>query len=127
MKKLLMITMVLLAQIGFSQLPPDDKKFSMPDIPPQYAGGETAMIKFIADNLKINPEVNYDGTVVAQFTVDSTGNVTKADIIRGGHPLVNDYVLKTVKRLQFKPALVNGKHDDYIMMIPIRLKTGAGE
>jgi protein TonB len=121
MKKLLMITLVLLAQLGFSQVPPDDKKFSMPEIPPQYIGGDEAMIKFINKSLSLPGEVDYTGTVYISITTDTTGNVTKAVIVRG-HPLVNDEVVRVAKLLKFRPAIQEGKPIEYSMVLPVKFE-----
>jgi protein TonB len=121
MKKLLMITLVLLAQLGFSQFPPDDKKFSMPEVPPQYIGGDEAMLKFINKNLSLPGELDYTGTVYVSITTDTTGNVTKAVIVRG-NPLVNDEVVRVAKLLQFRPAIVDNKPAQYTMTLPVKFE-----
>jgi protein TonB len=120
MKNLLMVIMVLLAQLGFSQFPPDDKKFSMPEIPPQYVGGDEAMLKFINKNLSLQGEVDYTGTVYVSITTDTTGNVTKAVIVRG-HPMINDEVLRVAKLLKFRPAKSSeAKPIEYSMVLPVK-------
>lgn len=126
MKKLLMVTMVLLAQLGFSQLPPDDKKFSMPEIPPQYVGGNDAMLKFFAENIKY-PEYTepYDGpmagTCYIRITVDTTGNVTNANVIRGFDIDFDTEALRVTKLLKFRPAISSeAKPIEYSMVLPVK-------
>jgi protein TonB len=119
MKKLLMITLVLLAQLGFSQFPPDDKKFSMPEIPAEYIGGESAMITFMADNIKM-PADAPSGTSYISFLVDEKGDVASATVIRGYHAAADEEALRVVKLLKFKPAIKDGKAIDYRMVLPVK-------
>ena len=126
MKKLLMVTMVLLAQLGFSQFPPDDKKFSMPEIPAEYIGGDDAMLKFFAENIKY-PEYTepYDGpmtgTCYISITVDTLGNVTNANVIRGFDTAFDTEALRVTKLLKFRSAFSsNGKPMEYTMVLPIK-------
>lgn len=119
MKKLLMVTLVLLAQLGFSQLPPDDKKFSMPEIMPSYIGGESAMLTFITDNIKM-PADAPSGTSYISFLVDEKGDVASAQVIRGYHAAADEEALRVVKLLKFKPATKDGKNIDYRLVIPIK-------
>jgi TonB family protein len=122
MKKLLMITLVLLAQLGFSQFPPDDKKFSMPEILPSYKGGDGAMLKFLAENIKM-PDIDVEGTVYVTFTVDTLGNVTDVKTLRGIHPLADAEAVRVVKLLgKFTPGTMSGKKANTQLNIPIRFK-----
>lgn len=125
MKKLLMVTLVLLAQLGFSQFPPDDKKFSMPEIPPQYVGGDEAMLKFFAENIEY-PEFTepYDGpttgTCYISITVDTLGNVTNAKVVRGFDTSFDNEALRVTKLLKFRPATSSeAKPIEYSMIIPV--------
>lgn len=119
MKKLLIVTMVLLAQLGFSQLPPDDKKFSMPEIPAEYPGGQSAMITFMADNIKM-PADAPSGTSYVSFLIDEKGDVESAAVIRGYHTAADAEALRVVKLLKFKPAIKDGKNIDYRMVLPVK-------
>ena len=119
MKKLLMVIMVLLAQLGFSQLPPDDKKFETPEIPAEYIGGESAMNTFMGDNIKM-PADAPSGTTYITFLIDGKGDVASAQVIRGYHDAADEEALRVVKLLKFKPAIKDGKGIDYRMIIPVK-------
>lgn len=111
--------MVLLAQLGFSQVPPDDKKFSMPEIPAEYPGGESAMITFMADNIKM-PADAPSGNCYISFLIDEKGDVESAQVIRGYHTAADAEALRVVKLLKFKPAIKDGKNIDYRMVLPVK-------
>jgi protein TonB len=50
-----------------------------------------------------------DATVVVKFVITETGAVTHVNIVRGGHPMLNESILATVRAWRFKPAkLPNG-------------------
>lgn len=128
MKKLLMITMVLLAQLGFSQLPPDDKKFSMPDTPPWYEGGDKAMLKFLAENIKYpgyevgKPYNGPAGTSYISITIATDGNITDARVLRGFDPVFDAEALRVAKLLKFNPAISGDKPVVYNMVLPVNFE-----
>ncbi|UPT65790.1 MAG: energy transducer TonB [Sphingobacteriales bacterium JAD_PAG50586_3] len=120
MKKLLIVTMVLLAQLGFSQFPPDDKKFSMPEIPAEYIGGDEAMIKFMAENIKM-PMDAPTGTTYISITIDVGGNISNARVIRGFDPGADAEALRVSKLLKFRPAFgSDSKPIEYSMVLPVK-------
>ena len=94
---------------------------------PEYPGGRQAMMSFLSTNTNY-PEVcvkdSIQGVVVVQFTVDTTGKVTKAHIVRSIHPELDAEALRVVNSFPaWKPAMQNGKPvaSKYTMPVVFRL------
>ena len=94
---------------------------------PEYPGGRQAMMSFLSKNTHY-PAVcvkdSIQGVVVVQFTVDTTGKVTRAQIVRSVHPELDAEALRVVNSFPaWKPAMQNGKPvaSKYTMPVVFRL------
>lgn len=94
---------------------------------PEYPGGRQAMMSFLSKNTHY-PAVcvkdSIQGVVVVQFTVDTTGKVTRAHIVRSVHPELDAEALRVVNSFPaWKPAMQNGKPvaSKYTMPVVFRL------
>jgi len=90
---------------------------------PVYPGGETALLKFIADNI-IYPEAakadTIQGRVIVRFIVNKEGNTEGIDILKGVHPLLDAEAIRVVKKITgFKPGMQEGKAVNVWYMVPI--------
>lgn len=94
---------------------------------PEFPGGRQAMMSFLSKNTKYPPTCIKDsiqGVVVVQFTVDTTGKVTRAHIVRSVHPELDAEALRVVNSFPaWKPAMQNGKPvaSKYTMPVVFRL------
>lgn len=90
---------------------------------PEYPGGELALRKFIAMNIKYPVEArskNITGKVYVRFTVTKTGDVAQTNILRGVHPLLDQEALRVINLLpKWKPGKQRGKPVDVYYTIPI--------
>lgn len=99
---------------------------------PQFPGGETALMKFIAENV-VYPEAarkeGGSGVVVVQFVVSETGKVTNPKIMRGISESLNAEALRVIGILpDFIPGEVNGKKVAVKYTLPIAFqKESTGE
>lgn len=73
-----------------------------------YPGGIAAMKSFLQDNI-VYPADSIEGKVYVSFTVDTVGHVTDVKIKKSLSPLADAEVIRVVKLLVFKPALLEGK------------------
>lgn len=94
---------------------------------PEFPGGRQAMMSFLSKNTHY-PAVcvkdSIQGVVVVQFTVDTTGKVTRAQIVRSVHPELDAEALRVVNSFPaWKPAMQNGKPvaSKYTMPVVFRL------
>ena len=94
---------------------------------PEYPGGLQAMMSFLSKNTHYPAACVKDsiqGVVVVQFTVDTTGKVTRAHIVRSIHPELDAEALRVVNSFPaWKPAMQNGKPvaSKYTMPVVFRL------
>ena len=99
------------------------------ELQPEFPGGESAMMNFIAQNLKYPKEQldsGIQGRVIVTFTVDTLGNVCEPTIIRGKNPALNREAIRLVKSFpRFSPGTLNGKKVNVWFTLPIVFKLPA--
>jgi TonB family protein len=84
----------------------------------EYPGGIAAMKSFLEDNI-VYPADSVEGKVTISAIVDGTGHVTNVKIKRSLSPLADAEVIRVVKLMVFKPALLNGKPVNSTFSLPI--------
>ena len=88
-----------------------DSVYEITEEPAQYPGGLQAGMQFLAQNIKLPPEImklGIQGRVVAQMIIRSDGKVSDVKIIRSLHP---DLDKEVVRVLETMPLWVPGKKD----------------
>ncbi len=77
---------------------------------PEFPGGQTAMMKFIADNLKYPTEMMgcFQSSVIVKFYVDTLGHVCDPKIVRGLDSALDREALRVVRLF---PEFIAGQHD----------------
>ncbi len=103
---------------------PDDKGiYQCVEQKPEFPGGNTAMMKFIADNLRYPKDQCVQGRVIVNFYVDTLGHVCEPKIFRGLDPAFDQEALRVVKLFpDFTPGRLNGKKVNVRMIIPVSFK-----
>ena len=86
--------------------------YNHPEVNAEYAGGQEAMRKYLADNVKYPPTATegWEGTVFVEFVVKNDGNVTGAKVVdetEGTDQAFRDEAIRVVKTM---PTWVPGKH-----------------
>jgi Ca-activated chloride channel family protein len=93
---------------------------------PEYTGGIDAFKKYIYDHIKLPDELqnkNIAGRIFVQFTVDSDGSVIDVKIIRGLHPLLDNEVIRVIKKSpKWKPGIQKGKPVKVSLTVPLEFK-----
>lgn len=107
--------------------PKSDKKvWTAVEEPPQYPGGDAALMECINSNLRYPPEAlekNIHGTVVLMFIVDEKGNAIDPKVMRSRHPALDAEALRVVKHLDtFIPGKQAGKPVSVYFTLPIRFR-----
>lgn len=105
----------------------DDKFiYKTADKMPQYPGGESVLMSYIAKNLRypvFAQEHGIQGKVVVRFVVDRTGKVKFARVVGNAHPYLDNEALRIIKSLyDFIPAEKNGKKVSVYRTLPITFK-----
>jgi len=93
---------------------------------PEFPGGELALRKWIANNIKypvIAAENGIQGKVYVQFVVDKNGAITNARIARGVDPSLDQEALRVVNNLpKWKPGMQRGKPVRVSYTVPINFQ-----
>ena len=110
---------------GQNQITPgrDPEPFVVVEQMPYFPGGETALLKFIAENT-IYPEsakiAGSQGKVVVRFSVDEQGKTGRASVLKGVSPEIDAEALRVVRLLpRFEPGRQGGKAVPVWYMVPI--------
>jgi len=101
----------------------DAEPFVVVEEMPMFPGGETELLKYIADHTQY-PEVakenNIQGKVIVRFCVTSKGGVDKVEILKSVDPELDKEAIRVVKTLPaFKPGKQGGKPVPVWYMVPI--------
>lgn len=100
--------------------------FNETDKMPQFPGGETKLLDFVAKNMRypvLAQEFNIQGCVTVQFVVDRTGNVINAKVVRSVNPLLDAEALRVVNLLQgWTPGEKNGKKVAVYYTLPLKFR-----
>ena len=62
-----------------------------------------------------------EGTVIIEATIDATGRVTNARVLRG-HPLLDTAALDAVRQWEFMPTLLNNEPTPVIMTVTVNFR-----
>lgn len=108
------------------EIPIEEKIFIVVEENPQYPGGETALFKFIGENLKYPSEAeknNVQGRVILKFVVNPDGSVGKIEVLRSIDPLLDNEAIRVVKTLpKFRPGKQGGVPVKVWFMLPVLFK-----
>ncbi|MCM1028618.1 MAG: TonB family protein [Pseudoflavonifractor sp.] len=106
--------------------PEPDKVFEAVEQPPQFPGGDKALLKYISDNLRypqLAIENNIQGRVVVQFVVTKTGNIGEVKVVRSKDPDLDKEAVRVVKTIpKFQPGKQNGSAVNVWYTLPITFK-----
>ena len=113
---------------GMEELRPSDKAkpasdeiFQIPEKQPAFPGGETALSKYWADNLKypaIAKENGVQGKVVVRFIVEKDGSLTEIQILRD---LGGGCGKEAVRLVQAMPKWIPGEQGGQIVRVKYTL------
>ncbi|MBP5318239.1 MAG: energy transducer TonB, partial [Paludibacteraceae bacterium] len=93
---------------------------------PEFPGGEAAMRKFIASNLRYPAacaETGIQGRVVCQFVVNKDGKIVDVEVIKKVHPDLDAEAVRVIKKMPaWTPGRQGGKAVRVKYNVPIRFK-----
>lgn len=104
--------------------PAEPDFFTIVEDMPAFPGGDAALLKFIAENVKYPPiakENGITGVVYVSYIVDRDGSVKEVKVVRGADPFLDKEAARVVKTLKgYKPGKQRGKPVPVQFTIPIR-------
>jgi periplasmic protein TonB len=91
--------------------------------PPQFPGGESALLRYVAENLKY-PEIaagnGIQGRVFLKFVVNADGSVNRVEVIKGVDPALDAEAKRVIGILpRFSPGKQNGVAVPVYFTIPV--------
>nr|AKF17184.1 cell envelope biogenesis protein TonB [uncultured bacterium Csd4] len=93
--------------------PMGNKVFDVVEVPPQFPGGQSALISFLVQNVQYPPVAQKNGisgTVVVSFIVEKDGRVTDAKVVRGKDPSLDKEAVRVVRLMpNWEPGRINGE------------------
>ena len=93
---------------------------------PMFPGGETALLKFLQENVKYPPKAVKDsiqGRVVVQFLIDPAGCVGEVKVVRSVSEELDAEAVRVVKTLpRFVPGRLFGKAVSAWYTLPVSFK-----
>lgn len=103
-----------------------EKPFVSVEQMPQFPGGDTELMKFIASNLKYPPiaaENGIEGRVVIRFVVGKDGKVSDAQVLRSLDPSCDKEAIRVVKSMPtWVPGMQNGRKVPVYYTLPVLFK-----
>lgn len=101
-----------------------EEAFQVIDKLPEFPGGQTALFKFIEENLQY-PETAYkrriEGRTICQFVVDTDGSLTDVKVLRSsGYTMLDKEALRVINSMpRWNPAIQKGKPTRANYTVPI--------
>lgn len=98
-----------------------DEVLQVVDDMPMFKGGETALFKFLNENIKypaIAEENGIDGRVTCQFVVKSDGSISDVEVLRGVEPSLDREAMRVIQSM---PNWIPGKKDGEAVNVSYRI------
>ena len=113
------------------QKPDNDSVYQIVEEMPQFPGGEQAMMKYIAENVKYPEdakEKNQSGRVFLSFVVEKDGRVDDVKVLKSVCESVDKEAVRVVKAMpNWKPGKQKGKPVRVSYCLPITFKLNNSE
>lgn len=104
----------------------ESKPYTAVEQMPEYPGGTTELLKYIAGHLKypvIAAEQGIQGIVTIRFVVSPSGEVTDIQILRKLDPTCDKEAVRVIKSLpKWMPGKQNGRAVPVYFTVPVRFK-----
>ncbi len=104
----------------------DNKVFTTAEQEPQFPGGQSALLQWIANHLTYPiaaQENDIQGRVIVQFVVTKTGSIGQVKVVRSKGPDLDGEAVRVVKSLpKFTPGYMNGHPVNCWYTLPITFR-----
>ena len=100
--------------------------YLVPDQLPQFQGGNDAMQKYLADNLRYPAGLDsIQGTVVVRFVVTKTGKTSQFKVMRSLNPQFDAEVIRVIQAMpNWIPGKYEGKAVPVYYSLPVSFRKG---
>ncbi|MDO5314840.1 MAG: M56 family metallopeptidase [bacterium] len=104
----------------------EDTVYQIVEQMPQYTGGEEAMMKYVAENIKYPQaakDKNIGGRVFVSFVIEKDGSVNEVKVMRGIGGGCDEEAVRVIKGMpKWKPGIQKGKPVRVSYMMPLNFK-----
>jgi TonB family protein len=101
-----------------------ESKYMPMEVQPEFPGGEAKMMNWLGKNMRYPAgalKAGAQGLVVIAFLVDTSGQISNIEIMRGFHPDGDAEAIRLVKMMpRFKPGTIEGNPMDMTYILPLR-------
>ena len=120
------------SDVGNADMKPDKNGvYQMVEEMPKYPGGEQAMMKYVADNIKYPEEAkdqNIAGRVFVSFIVEKDGSIGEVKVMRGIGGGCDEEAVRVIKAMpKWTPGKVKGEPVRVSYMMPLNFKLWDGK
>ncbi|MBD5308208.1 MAG: energy transducer TonB [Bacteroides sp.] len=106
--------------------PAENHVFDAVEQPPQFPGGDAALLQWLANHVNYPPvaaENGIQGRVMIKFVVTKTGQVGEVQVLRSKDPDLDKEAVRVVKMLpKFQPGKQNGHPVNVWFTVPVNFK-----
>lgn len=106
--------------------PTEHQIFTVVEEMPQFPGGETALLQYLARSVKypvIAQENGIQGRVIVSFTINRDGKVVDPEVVRGVDPSLDREALRVINAMPaWKPGKQRGKPVRVKYTVPINFR-----
>ncbi|RNI25927.1 energy transducer TonB [Rufibacter latericius] len=110
---LLLVAVCAVRSLAAQEKPLAEKVYVTAEQMPEFPGGQTAMLKYLAGNFRINLGITQDsvnGSMVASFVISKEGKVTQVEIVKKLLPSLDQELVRVVSSMpDWKPGMQNGQ------------------
>lgn len=120
------IAMLFIANTSANANDETNKSKPIPEVMPQFVGGQEAMIEFFSKNVNYPKELAEKGVcgrVICSLIIDEEGRVGNVKVARSVHPQLDKEAVRVIEAMPaWKPAKQDGKAVSSEMYLPIFFK-----
>lgn len=114
------------AEVAVPLPPQDDKVYEVVDVMPEFPGGETELLKYMARNVKYPAESvknKEEGSLSLSFIINKDGSLSDIKVVKSLTPLLDAEAVRVVKNMpKWTPGKVKGKVVRVAYTTPITFK-----
>ena len=106
--------------------PADDYIHVNAEIMPEFPGGETALLRWIAEHVNypaVAAENGVEGLVACSFVINTDGSISNVEVLRSKDPLLDKEAIRVLKTMpNWKPGMQQGKAVRVKYSVPVRFR-----
>lgn len=123
---LMMLVLLFSFTTSTAQTKKSNMVYDVVEVMPQFPGGQTAMLKYIMENIKYPKQImeeGIQGRVTVSFIVEKDGRVSNVRLLRSVQPLLDKEAVRVVKSMpKWSPGKQNGKPVRVRFNLPVMFK-----